>query len=63
MHMTMIPATTQSNSATPELPAPRKTFTGWVKIPVAIVLFIIRQKTVNGEKSCCLVGATSKRYN
>lgn len=45
---TIGPAHTQSNKATPALPADRKTLTGWVKIPLAMVLFITKQKTENG---------------
>jgi hypothetical protein len=31
-------------------------------MPLAIVRFIIKQKTVKGLRSCFVVGATSKRF-
>jgi len=51
MQKMMTPAKHHSMMARPELPAKRLTLNGWIKMPLAIVRFIIKQKTVNGPRS------------
>jgi len=51
MQKMMIPAKHHSMIATPELPVEKMTLDGCVKMPLAIVRFIIKQKTVNGPRS------------
>lgn len=62
MQRTMSPPTHHSNRATPELPVKNNTFTGWTKMPVPMVRFMIKQTTVKRPRRCIDVGETSKRY-